>query len=484
MKYDNIFYRDVFPEPGAKDIRQATDCFVRRYLTKGEVIALVRSQPAGWDVAALKGLLKSPPPNRQRESVDHQNSKHHSIPEGYEIITYYTSSGDPFLTFSATNKTLLRIEQNKDPLKRLPVFFLVLEKDLNQPLGKSQVELAYGRQAFQDLMLNGAMKQWYRNINPAIIGYGTVNAVPNLSPGKITNISNPQARLEPFEVSTQTLLQYGTISQQNAANMIQLVGAADQQMASQSTGGMMSQTPQGVEAQQAMVDITTNNYQKAIESFFSQYCSYALTVFFYELKGTAGKIKPTADTRKQMINAGLTAENFDEDGALKDVDFDALATQYWVRVVPGSLVEMEDEKQLRILNQLFVPLSQAMPAIAASQDQQALKRATAAMMFIIEREITLSGSAHSADLAKLWKGQMDGETPVATAVDNTAAVDARLSEFDAQRLEETRQWGELVTGMQEQIALMREAQQHIMTQLGIPSPESGGQAAITPPPEQ
>ena len=46
--------------------------------------------------------------------------------------------------------------------------------------------------------------------------------------------------------------------------MVNLVGSADQQMAVQAGNGM-SATPQGVEAQQSMVDITTNNYQKAIE---------------------------------------------------------------------------------------------------------------------------------------------------------------------------------------------------------------------------
>ena len=109
-----------------------------------------------------------------------------------------------------------------------PVHFLVLEKDSQQPLGKSQVELLIGRQDFQDLMLNGAMKLWYRNINPSIIGYGAVNAIPNLSPGKYTQISNPNARIEPFEVNTQTLMQYGLISQQNLGSMVNLVGSADQ----------------------------------------------------------------------------------------------------------------------------------------------------------------------------------------------------------------------------------------------------------------
>ena len=277
MKYDAIHYRDVFPEPGARDIRDANTVYVRRYLTKGEVMSLIRDEAPGWDTAALRALLTSAPYGQQHESVSRQDKKAGVVPEGYEIITCYTSSGDPFLTFSATTKHLLRIEKNKHPMKIHPVHFLVLEKDSQQPLGKSQVELVMGRQDFQDLMLNGAMKLWYRNINPSILGYGAANAVPNLGPGKYTQISNPNARIEAFEVNTQTLLQYGTISEQNLGSMVNLVGSADQQMAVQAGGGM-SATPQGVEAQQAMVDITTNNYQKAIEAFFSHYCSYALTM--------------------------------------------------------------------------------------------------------------------------------------------------------------------------------------------------------------
>src|SRR5690606_7560676 len=277
-------------------------------------------QVSGWDIPALKRLLKNRPPKRERQSVDHQSLKHHTLPDGYEIITYYTNTGDPFLTFSVQDKTLLRIEQNKHPLKWHPVFFLVMEKDSNQPLDKSQVELVLGRQEFQDLMLNGAMKLWYRNINPSIIGYGTVNSIPNLSPGKYTSIANPNARLEAFEVNTQTLMTFNSIAQQNAGNMVQLVGAADQQMAAQNTHGMMSQTPQGVEAQQQMVDITTNNYQKAIESFFSRYCSYALTMYFAELKSVK-KVKPTADARKALLNAGMDPEMFDPETGELNIDF-------------------------------------------------------------------------------------------------------------------------------------------------------------------
>ena len=151
IKYDTIHHRDVFPEPGSKDVRDATEVYVRRYLTRGEVMALIRNEPAGWDVAALRELIsKNPtPPPRDRQSNSQADNKRKVIAEGYEIVTRYVAGGDNFVTFSPSTQLLLRVEKNKDPLKRHPVLFLVLEKDSQHPLGKSQVELLLGRQEFQ-----------------------------------------------------------------------------------------------------------------------------------------------------------------------------------------------------------------------------------------------------------------------------------------------------------------------------------------------
>jgi hypothetical protein len=469
MKYDTIHYRDVFPEPGAKDVRQATSVFVRRYMTRGEVHALIRNETPGWDTAALRSMLKAAPYGRTQESVDFQSRKFGIIPEGYEIITWYSSSGENFLTFCASTKFLLRIERNKHPLKTHPVHFLILEKDSQQPLGKSQVELLIGRQDFQDLMLNGAMKLWYRNINPALLGFGAPNAIPNLSPGKYTQISNPNARIEPFEVNTQTLMQYSTISEQNLGSMVNLIGAADQQMATQAGGGM-SATPQGVEAQQAMVDITTNNYQKAIESFFSHYCSYALTMYFQELKAVK-KVQPTADARMKLLKSGLAPDVLNEDGTL-DIDFEELSTEYWVRVVPGSLVEMEDEKQMRILNQLFVPLSQAMPALAASGDQEIIQQAARAMQYIVAKQIELSGSSSAYDINLMFKGDYE---QVKQRDERIAALESEIHVVGTDlggvfTMNETA-----IAQLQEQMTMLRETQEVMMQKLGVQTgPSAGG----------
>ena len=462
IKYDTIHYRDVFPEPGVKDVRQSQEVFIRRYLTKGDIRALIQAQTQGWDIPALRRLAETRPPARDRASNPHQSMKHHSTPDGYEIVTWYSASGDPFLTFSPSTGILLRIEKNKHPDHAHPVHFLILEKDPQQPFGKSLVELLLGRQEFQDLMLNGAMKLWYRNINPSIIGYGTMNATPNLGPGKYTQVSNPNAKIEAFEVNTQTLLQYGQISQQNLGSMVNLVGSADQQMATQAGNGM-SATPQGVNAQQQMVDITTNNFQKAIESFFSHYCSYALTIYFQEMKSIK-KVVPTADARQKLVAAGLPVESFNEDGVL-EMDFSKLATDYFVRCVPGSLVEMEDEKQLRILNQLFVPLSQAMPALANVQDQDMLQNAARAMNFIIRKEIELSGSSHADDIKQLME------------TGDLATQESRDSQLDVLERDLGGMAGAIVDGqdntaaviqqMQEQIGLLVQTQTELMKKLGM-----------------
>lgn len=469
VNYDTIHYRDVFPEPGARDVRQATEVFVRRYMTKGELMALIRNQTAGWDHTALKTVLDSypRPPSYESQSVPQADKNRGVAPEGYPVITWYSSSGAPFLTFFEKNNLLLRIEKNKHPSKEHPVFFLILEKDNLHPLGKSQVELILGRQEFQDLMHNGAMKMWYQNINPPLIGYGTVNAIPNMSPGKFTSLSNPNSKIEAFEVNTQTLLQYQTIAQGNQGAMINTVGSADQQMAVQAGNGF-SATPQGVEAQQQMVDITTNNYQKAIERFFSHYCSYALTMYFNELQGVK-KLVPDAHTRQDLIDKGIPPEGFSDDGELQ-VNFSEMAIEYYVRCVPGSLVEIEEEKQLRILNQLFVPLSQSMPALAQANIPNVLQGAASALMFIVKREIELSGSNRSKELTGLlMNGETDEYSQYRERVEQTEST---ITGFSESMLEGQSLTQEVLGQLNGQIKSLSETQALILKHLGVGSTDN------------
>lgn len=147
-----------------------------------------------------------------------------------------------------------------------------------------------------------------------------------------------------------------------------------------------------------MVDITTNNYQKAIESFFSHYCSYALTMYFQELKGTK-RITPTADARQALVGAGLDAELFNDAGDLM-FPFLTWRCSTLSAVSPGPWWSWRTRSSCAFCSRSS-SRSPAMPALAASNDPELLKNMAATMQFIVQRTIELSGSNRSNDLRSL-----------------------------------------------------------------------------------
>jgi hypothetical protein len=223
-----------------------------------------------------------------------------------------------------------------------------------------------------------------------------------------------------------------------------------------------------VEAQQQMVDITTNNYQKAIEAFFGHYCSYALTIYFQELKAVK-KVAPTADARQKLVKAGLPPELYNEDGTF-DMDFESLATEYWVRAIPGSLVEMEDDKQMRILNQLFIPLSQSLPAMVNSGDPNMIRQAARAMQYIVTKQIELSGSSSAKDLGLLLIG---GEEEVNDRDAKYLALEDEVHAVEGGVGSVLEMNEAALAQMQAQIALLRESQELILEALGANRNPSG-----------
>jgi hypothetical protein len=238
----------------------------------------------------------------------------------------------------------------------------------------------------------------------------------------------------------------------------------------QAAGNGMSATPQGVDAQAAVVDINMNNYQKAIEAFFSHYCSYALTIYFQEMKAVKS-VTVTAETRQQMIDAGLELTAITDEGRI-ELDMEDLAILYYVRCVPGSLVELEDEKQLRILNELFVPLSQAMPAIANSGDQEMIRKATQAMAFIVQKQIELSGASSARDIGLIFEGGTDMVDERDTRVEALERVVGGLTAAHETELDVVK---EAVLQQSAQISQMIAAQGVLLEKLGVneavPAPE-------------
>jgi hypothetical protein len=124
---------------------------------------------------------------------------------------------------------------------------------------------------------------------------------------------------------------------------------------------------------------------------------------------------------------------------------------------------MEDEKQLRVLNELFVPLSQAMPALANSGDQTIITQAAKAMSYIIAKQIELSGAADAMAIRDLWTGKKT-EEEIDERDRKIMELEARIANPDLEAEREAT--AAALLAVTEQLAEQREALSAIMDRLG------------------
>ena len=137
-----------------------------------------------------------------------------------------------------------------------------------------------------------------------------------------------------------------------------------------------------------------------------------------------------------------------------------------MRCVPGSLAEIEDEKQLRILNQLFVPLSQAMPALAATQDQadDPAGRAGDGLHHRASRS-SCPARSRAKDIGLLWNG---GDVDEVNARDQRiAAARGAARRPDTQSHEELEMNATAISQLQEQMAQLGQNMQLLLEKLGV-----------------
>ena len=107
------------------------------------------------------------------------------------------------------------------------------------------------------------------------------------------------------------------------------------------------------------------------------------------------------------------------------------------------------------------------------------------MEFIIERQIELSGSAHSTELKAIMSGN-SGDAEQKT--DRADALEASLSGHQSEVAQTTKMTTDVLLGLQEQMKIMRETQELILGRMGVQiptsTPEGAGAAPPVPPASQ
>lgn len=498
ITYTLIPYNDIIPSPDCKAIEEAEWYIVREYLSHSYLKTLI-----DWDTGEVKDdtydgdvvkwiLQNEAKTGAERPSVplaDKQKgvTPNHSI----EVRTYYCRGADEFITYVPSIKRVLRKVKNCDPRKDVPIHFLILEPDAEFPYGCSSIMWTIAQQQYADAFQSTAYQTLLLAMNPPMMVFGNLtNPKLKMKPRAIWPMgTNPNNRVEPYRVETTTLTQYGSILEGISGHMMASLNITDATVASDANVPHYSATPQGVEQQRLDKTITINQYQKRIETFFSEWANHALRSYINSMSGTVAITvdnrtrrrieeieKAERDRKKMELENELQVrvqlgEAIDPAEMLKDmdiseesiidgnkiwVDFDALGDEMLLEfeVRTGSLIENERETERSNIQEMLIPISQMMGNVS-DENRAAFEDV---LMQLISRLCELSDVDISAGLVS----KMNERTMLAAMQSTMDAIVAQQNQIN-----------------QLQQAMLAQQQPQMPMEQGMP-PEAMGAAPMPP----
>lgn len=377
--YSLIKWNDVYPAPDSEYIEEAPWYIIREYISKSTLESLIdddgECHDKTYDAEVVKYLID----NEIGDGIDPlslplADREKGAIPfQSVEIRTMYERGNDKFITYVPSIQAILRTVDNYDPRKDIPLNFMILEPDPEFPLGCSAImwTMAYQQQA--DALSSTAHGAIWLSMLPPLMMFGNLtNAGIRMKPNAVWNMgTNPNNKVEKFPVETTTLTQYGSIMNNISANMQKNLNISDSTVASDANVSGYSATPQGVDLQKREKTITVNQYQKAVESFFSAWANHALRSY---INATSGKQDITVDetTRRKIWDIEASSNKNKEipdesiiNGDKISIDFDSLsADMLSFEVRTGSLIENERDVERKNIQELLVPVSQMLGAVS------------------------------------------------------------------------------------------------------------------------
>jgi len=383
VSYTVIQWNDVYPAPDCRFIEDAPWYFVREWVSRDDLEALLDEDGNLLDDTYDEDTVKYIVEHDLKDGVEPNSlpmadrSKYTAPVNSVEVRTFYRRGDDEFVSYVPDLNAVLRVVENYDPRKDVPLHFLILEPDPEFPLGAPMVAFTLGQQQFADAFQTVAYNTLLLAAEPPLISFG--NDTPSkfkMKPRAIWSLgTNQNARVEPFRVETTTLTQYGSILENVAANMMRNMNATDATVASDAHAANYSGTAPGVAAQRQDKTIAVNQLQKRVEVFFSDWANHALRSYINSMSGQR-LITMDEEARRQIWDIEVARADAAEqqgeepeesviEGNQVRVDFSALSTDMLsFEVRAGSLIESQREEERKTLSELIVPVSQMMNAVS------------------------------------------------------------------------------------------------------------------------
>ena len=364
IKFSLEQWSDVFVNPDCTDICRPTVVYHRQYMSKDDVLALLDENGNVVDPTYNEDVIRCIIDEDMFTSRDWNSEKMADKLKGSTsmqsimLVTEYRRGAREFVTFFPALNAEFRRVPNYDPRRGIPWNFLVLEPDMDFPLGVSQVEFLLADQQFNDLFQTSAYKNLLLAMEPPIMvaGWETNPSSYRFEPRKIWNLGNNpnQVRVEPVKIDNAVLSNWTSTREAVAAAMVRNLNVADGEIAKDAGAGY-SKTAPGVEQQNMEKTININQYQKRVEGFMQEWAVQALRMYVNSMHGEH-RLTVDEETRRRLYDIGAD-DCVDGDKVI--IDFDSLSSDMLeFKVRAGSLVQKKEEQELDRLTAMVQPFIQ------------------------------------------------------------------------------------------------------------------------------
>lgn len=364
IKFSLEQWSDVFVNPDCTDICRPTVVYHRQYMSKDDVLALLDENGNVVDSTYNEDVIRCIIDEDMFTARDWNSEqmadklKGATSMQSIMLVTEYRRGTKEFVTFFPALNAEFRRVPNYDPRKGIPWNFLVLEPDMDFPLGVSQVEFLLADQQFNDLFQTSAYKNLLLAMEPPIMvaGWETNPSSYRFEPRKIWNLGNNpnQVKVEPVKIDNAVLSNWTSTREAVAAAMVRNLNVADGEIAKDAGAGY-SKTAPGVEQQNMEKTININQYQKRVEGFVQEWAVQALRMYVNSMHGEH-RLTVDEETRRRLYDIG--ADDCIE-GDKVVIDFDELSSDMLeFKVRAGSLIQKKEEQELDRLTAMVQPFIQ------------------------------------------------------------------------------------------------------------------------------
>lgn len=335
-----IYHGDIFFQPGKTSFYDCDYFFIRSWWQPETIDQIIekerklrdKAEKAGtkyastWDIPALKELKKQIT-TKDQEGTTESEQRAGVSSEGIEIVTGFQKGKDAiFLMGNPSTKKIVRQKKNRDPRGLPPVDYFYADVDNSNPFGRSIMSLIGGIQNMIDANMRAYMFNRALELAPPMKVRGNVDTSQAVyEPNALIDLSSdPNASLEPLEVTTTAIRDYPNIYSLNKTQLLNLFNSGGDTSVSADVGNPgFGKTPTALKQQKQILDADDNYLRKNFESFFEDWAETAINVYFAEREGKEELQldQKTADRLRELVKRGELDENYVTEDNKVSIDY-------------------------------------------------------------------------------------------------------------------------------------------------------------------